>query len=150
MDTWKHLSKQNEGALDSYAIYLLNPGHCARLQSDQLLRLKNANDQKKKKKKLSASLSSFRLFLSGSFCETEGGLASSSARLVAAARGPGRAAGSLQRTEVITGRAERQGALPTQIYSPTVRRGDGCVLFAQPGAPDPSRKGGCGAGARGA
>lgn len=90
MDTWKHLSKQNEGALDSYAIYLLNPDHGARLQSDQLLRLKNANDRIKKKK-LFASLSSFRLFLSGSFCITEGarGLESSSARLVAAASGPG-------------------------------------------------------------
>ena len=106
----------------------------------------------KKKKKLFASLSSFRLFLSGSFCVAEGarGLESSSARLVAAARGPGWVAGSLQWTEVITGRAERQGALPTQVYSPTVRRGDECVLFAQRGDPDPSRKGGCGAGARGA
>lgn len=48
--------------------------------------------------------------------------------------GVGRPGGaSLQRTEVITGRAERQGARSAQIYSPAVGRGDRDVLFAQTG-----------------
>lgn len=40
---------------------------------------------------------------------------------------------SLQRTEVITGRAGRQGACSAQIYSPAVGKGDPDVLLAQIG-----------------
>lgn len=48
--------------------------------------------------------------------------------------GVGRPGGaSLQRTEVITGRAERQGAGWAQIYSPAIRRGARDVLFAHTG-----------------
>lgn len=50
MGPWKHFSKQITGVVGSYAIYLLNQGHCSQQLSDQLLR--NANDQLKKKKVL--------------------------------------------------------------------------------------------------
>lgn len=68
-----------------------------------------------KKKKLSASLSSFRLFLSGSFCGTEGarGLASSSARLVAAASGPGRAGWRARCSGQRSSQAGRRGKAPS-------------------------------------
>ena len=64
--------------------------------------------------------------------------------------GPGRVAASLQRTEVITGRAERLRALPAQIYSPTVSRGDGVQAVRPARGPRSEEEGGSGAGARGA
>lgn len=64
---------------------------------------------------MSASLSSFRLFLSGSFCGTEGarGLASSSARLVAAASGPGRAGWRARCSGQRSSQAGRRGKAPS-------------------------------------
>lgn len=54
--------------------------------------------------------------------------------------GSGRAAASLQQTEVITGRAERQGALLAQIYSPGVRRGDPGPAVRPDRGPDARRR----------